>query len=96
MSCKICHRTFSSFSTHKNHLVSKRHINAENKELQTLRKTLQEQSQAYIEKSKSLFVLAILNVIHLKCTTGEIHKVYLSHTTYIKQNLNSLCPENFI
>ncbi|CAK8682747.1 unnamed protein product [Clavelina lepadiformis] len=53
VACKACQRRFNSYNSYANHLKSKKHREAEAKELAVVKKKLEETSQVHIEKSES-------------------------------------------
>lgn len=53
MTCKICNRRFHSYGSHKSHLQSKKHKEAEKRELEVVRKRVAEE-QLHIEKDEDL------------------------------------------
>uniref|UniRef100_H2YTM6 C2H2-type domain-containing protein n=1 Tax=Ciona savignyi TaxID=51511 RepID=H2YTM6_CIOSA len=62
-SCKVCQRKFNSFNSYENHLKSKKHQEAEGKEMEIVRKKLQQEDKTE-DKVSTHTVLCCIQIPH--------------------------------
>jgi len=78
VACKVCQRRFNSFNSYNNHLKSKKHKDAEKRELENVKSKLEESKQAHTDKCE-YFLVQIVNLRLLTRKDTWQHLVFSDH-----------------